>query len=249
MAKKRQNKVPRSLVSSSYNFESRSESIIAAAARRVKGYDHEGWHYDKLPTSIACDTGWPYSKTSHSYEEDGYVRIYYQRDYLYKKLHMTSIVGDVGSRKVRIKKHRRPLLTLHRLEIPEVFAWPTTTVHNSNQELVEANWPKIGILQSVGYRVGEKGLFNNERQKVLSKVYEQELPMVESRLYMDEWGLPTSSKRLHKLAYTIAAFVRNAKRKKRTDMRRAINQWEHDLSWLREKYYSNMNWNWPSTER
>lgn len=249
MAKKRQRQAVRSFVPHRINYESRSVSAIASAAKRTRSNERNG-HYcsDEEPASIHLAAGWPYSKQLLEPEYDIYVRIFYRRDYLYKKLHMTPIVGDVASRRTKRITNRRPLLSLHRSQALEIFSWPTTSVHISNQELTEANWPKTGILQAVGYRVGDKGLFNNERQKILSRVYEQELPLVESRMYMDEWGSPKSSKRLHKLAYTIAAFVRNAKRKK-TDMRRAINQWESDLSWLRDKYYSNMSWNWPSTER
>ncbi len=113
--------------------------------------------------------------------------------------------------------------------------------------MTEINWPKIGILQAVGYRVGDKGLFKNERQKILNEVYKNQLPLVESQSYMDEWGSPKSSQRLYKIAYTIAALVRNAKRKTRADMRCAISEWESDLSWLRDKYYVDMMWDWPST--
>ncbi|MGU5531190.1 hypothetical protein ACV1D8_11005, partial [Aeromonas caviae] len=58
---------------------------------------------------------------------------------------------------------------------------------------------------------------------------------------------PKSSQRLYKIAYTIAALVRNAKRKTKADMRCAISEWESDLSWLRDKYYVDMMWDWPST--
>ncbi len=151
-----------------------------------------------------------------------------------------TLVRKWCSRWTGIGVHDRP-------EYAAQFSWPTTTILTSNHSLTEINWPKIGILQAVGYRVGDKGLFKNERQKILNEVYKNQLPLVESQSYMDEWGSPKSSQRLYKIAYTIAALVRNAKRKTRADMRCAISEWESDLSWLRDKYYVDMMWDWPST--
>ncbi|WP_421304650.1 hypothetical protein [Aeromonas veronii] len=197
--------------------------------------------------SISLLNGWPYSRESAQSELDEHIRVYHHRDYLFKKLNTTPIARSVKNKKLKNKGSGREVLTLRKVENVTQFSWPTTAILTSNHSLMEINWPKIGILQAVGYRVGDKGLFKNERQKILSEVYNSKLPLVESQLYMNEWGTPKSSRRLYKFAYTIAALVRNAKRKTKADMRRAITDWEDDLSWLRSKYYVDMMWDWPST--
>ncbi|WP_421172045.1 hypothetical protein [Aeromonas sp. 601115] len=197
--------------------------------------------------SISLLNGWPYSRESAQSELDEHIRVYHHRDYLFKKLNTTPIARSVKNKKLKNKGSGREVLTLRKVENVTQFSWPTTAILTSNHSLMEINWPKIGILQAVGYRVGDKGLFKNERQKILSEVYNSKLPLVESQLYMNEWGTPKSSRRLYKVAYTIAALVRNAKRKTKADMRRAITDWEDDLSWLRSKYYVDMMWDWPST--
>ncbi|QXC29689.1 MULTISPECIES: hypothetical protein [Aeromonas] len=197
--------------------------------------------------SISLSNDWPYSRESAQSEFDEYIRVYHHRDYLFKKLNTTPITRSVENKKFKNKGSGRDILTLRKVGNVAQFSWPTTTILTSNHSLTEINWPKIGILQAVGYRVGDKGLFKNERQKILNEVYKNQLPLVESQSYMDEWGSPKSSQRLYKIAYTIAALVRNAKRKTRADMRCAISEWESDLSWLRDKYYVDMMWDWPST--
>ncbi|EJN6954196.1 hypothetical protein NRD12_000737 [Aeromonas hydrophila] len=197
--------------------------------------------------SISLLNGWPYSRESAQSELDEHIRVYHHRDYLFKKLNTTPIARSVKNKKLKNKGSGREVLTLRKVENVTQFSWPTTAILTSNHSLMEINWPKIGILQAVGYRVGDKGLFKNERQKILSEVYNSKLPLVESQLYMNEWGTPKSSQRLYKVAYTIASLVRNAKRKTKADMRRAVSDWEDDLSWLRSKYYVDMMWDWPST--
>ncbi|CAD7519597.1 hypothetical protein [Aeromonas hydrophila] len=224
---------------------SRSVWDIVAAAHREQEPVHA--EKDEYYSVISPSEGWPYSRMESSASIEDYIRIYYHRDYLFKKLNATPIVWGTNDRKPKTKTTRRETLTLLRANNAEKFAWPTTTVFTSNHSLTEVNWPKIGILQAVGYRVGDKGLFKNQRQKILSEVYNSELPLVESQLYMNEWGPPKSSQRLYKVAYTIASLVRNAKRKTKADMRRAVSDWEDDLSWLRSKYYVDMMWDWPST--
>ena len=197
--------------------------------------------------SISLLNDWPYSRGAAQSELDEYIRVYHHRDYLFKKLNTTPITRRAENKKFKNKSSGREILTLRKVGDVAQFSWPTTAILTSNHSLTEINWPKIGILQAVGYRVGDKGLFKNERQKILNEVYKNQLPLVESQSYMDEWGFPKSSQRLYKIAYTIAALVRNAKRKTKADMRCAISEWESDLSWLRDKYYVDMMWDWPST--
>lgn len=53
------------------------------------------------------------------------------------------------------------------------------------------------------------------------------------------------------MAESIAAFVRNAKRNENSDMSRAIEHWEKDLSWLKSEYYDGLfdgSFPWPTTD-
>ncbi|MBM0491102.1 hypothetical protein GNZ06_06085 [Aeromonas jandaei] len=245
MAKKKVGKIVAPIVQRRVGVESRSIWNIAAAVSQDQLSYHA--HDEALPFIISPASGWPYSRAGSSTDLEGYIRIYHHRDYLFRKLNTTPIARSVKNKKLKNKGSGREVLTLRKVENVTQFSWPTTAILTSNHSLMEINWPKIGILQAVGYRVGDKGLFKNERQKILSEVYNSKLPLVESQLYMNEWGTPKSSRRLYKVAYTIAALVRNAKRKTKADMRRAITDWEDDLSWLRSKYYVDMMWDWPST--
>ncbi|TFH93696.1 hypothetical protein ELS82_01165 [Vibrio ouci] len=130
----------------------------------------------------------------------------------------------------------------------ETFRWPSTVAYEADESMPESNWPKVGMLSAVGYCVGINGLGLKQRQELLSNVYSKRLPFVDSRKYVAEWGMPRSSERLRKLAEAIAAFVRNAKRKK-NNMSVAIREWEQDLAWLKEKYYLRHKfvWVWPKS--
>ncbi|BCM75508.1 hypothetical protein KAM448_41520 [Aeromonas caviae] len=90
-------------------------------------------------------------------------------------------------------------------------------------------------------------MYRNQRLKLLQWVFEQELPLVEDQAYMAEWGNPAEPKRLEKMAKTIAAFIRSAKRRQSANMRQAIADWEADLAWLKQHYYVSMSWQWPAT--
>ncbi|WP_274883715.1 hypothetical protein [Vibrio harveyi] len=130
----------------------------------------------------------------------------------------------------------------------ETFRWPSTVAYEADESMPESNWPKLGMLSAVGYCVGINGLGLKQRQELLSNVYSKRLPFVDSRKYVAEWGAPKSSERLKKLAEAIAAFVRNAKRKK-NNMSVAIREWQQDLAWLKEKYYLQHKfvWVWPKS--
>jgi hypothetical protein len=76
-----------------------------------------------------------------------------------------------------------------------------------------------------------------ERKAILKEVYEREIPPVFTPNYLAEWGAPGSSARLKKMAETLAAFARNAKRRGEVELDVAISDWEDDLRFLYDKYY------------
>jgi hypothetical protein len=63
------------------------------------------------------------------------------------------------------------------------------------------------------------------------------------------WGKPRTARRLQKLANTLAALTRNAKRRDSMSYAKAIDDWEDDLALLRERYYVQfLHFGWPATD-
>lgn len=131
------------------------------------------------------------------------------------------------------------------------FAWPTTEAEPGLADIGAGyfSWEK-GLLKFVGYEVGvTRGLPQSERQRILDSVFTEELPRVNSPAYMQEWSTPLKCARLRKMAESIAAFVRNAKRNSASTYEVAIDEWETDLDYLHARYYvGHCAFPWPSTE-
>lgn len=129
------------------------------------------------------------------------------------------------------------------------FDWPFTHAIPGVQPLPEVNWPKQGLLSYIGYAVGKNGKPLQKRRQLLREVFEaEELPKVNSQRYMDQWGETRSGTRLYKLAHSLAAFARNAKRKYPEGLALAIKHWESDLKWLEDNFYTGrFRFSWPST--
>jgi hypothetical protein len=104
------------------------------------------------------------------------------------------------------------------------------------------------MLSYLDYRVGRNGEVGSMRHGILGRVFEGPLPPVFPPDYMSSWGAPKSAARLRKLAESIAAFTRNAKRRRDFKMDDAIADWESDLSFLYEHYYlGRFSFAWPLT--
>ena len=103
------------------------------------------------------------------------------------------------------------------------------------------------MLDAFGYHVGKvRGVDEVRRRRVLCFLFEEHLPLVFDTTYTNAWGAPKSSKRLQKLAETISALVRNAKRNPGRDYSTAIEEWEHDLAFLWTRYYvGQFKFGWP----
>jgi hypothetical protein len=135
----------------------------------------------------------------------------------------------------------------NRDELRGYFKWPSTDAPASKYGFdCEAYFYTNGLLGFVGYKVGNEGESTMVRLKILDCVFHNKLPKVESPEYMSEWGGVETSERLKKMAECIAAFVRNAKRRSDADMSIAIDEWESDLKYLYDKYYSRVSrFSWP----
>lgn len=130
------------------------------------------------------------------------------------------------------------------------FNWPSTKIDLDSQPGVSSqDWPKVGLLKHMGYRVGVEGEAESRRRRILREIYTRtDLPNVVSLKYMQEWGSAKSNVRLEKLANCIAALCRNAKRNQSGNYSRAVDDWESDLKWLKKTFYAGrFRFKWPNT--
>ena len=71
-----------------------------------------------------------------------------------------------------------------------------------------------------------------------------------SEAYLKSWDAATTAWRLKKMAESIAAFCRSAKRRNGVGMDEAITGWKTDLAWLKRTYYDGRfdgKFAWPDT--
>ena len=136
----------------------------------------------------------------------------------------------------------------HRAAKGNWFAWPATDARPGDQKLRDVDWYDQGMLGYLGYHVGEtQPTPSRVRSHILEYAFECHLPPINGLAYYEAWGGPRSAKRLYKLANTLAAFTRNAKRKD-SDSSKAVNDWESDLRFLYKKYYVDLfQFEWPDT--
>jgi hypothetical protein len=133
----------------------------------------------------------------------------------------------------------------------ETFQWPKTEAKPGEQPIGQTDWPQVGMLGFLGYSVGQNGELRTTRQRILRDLfYKVDLPKVENQAYVDEWGTPESGARLRKMAQSIAAFCRGARRRDEFALSVAIEEWEEDLAWLKTTYYDgkfDRQFQWPET--
>ncbi|TLX17177.1 winged helix-turn-helix domain-containing protein [Rhizobium sp. MHM7A] len=132
----------------------------------------------------------------------------------------------------------------------EYFDWPTTEARGGDGSLSLENVQKSGVLGQLDYHVGRTlGQPDAYRRRTLMKIFERPIPPSLKGFEPDEWGQPGSAHRLRKMAYSIAAFTRSAKRKKLASFEEAIRHWETDLKYLHDQYYAGkFGFAWPSTQ-
>jgi hypothetical protein len=119
------------------------------------------------------------------------------------------------------------------------FSWSTTASSGSQNLQSDAFKYEEGLLRHYGYKVGMNGLSESERWEILDTVFLRPLLQMDNVAYLSEWGEPRSAERLQKLAESIAAFTRNAKRRSKGSFSKAIQDWETDLAYLKRTYYNN----------
>jgi hypothetical protein len=161
-----------------------------------------------------------------------------------------SVFVELLFRKRKLARELRSKVSERLAELEEqYFPWPSTEAQIGEKGLDDSFFHySQGLLGFMGYRVGASGIGAARRQELLHSVYVGRLPSLNSKSYMAEWGLPQTKERLRKIAESIAAFVRNAKRRQRRELSRAISQWEADLEFLKRAYYvGKYDFGWPDT--
>jgi hypothetical protein len=131
------------------------------------------------------------------------------------------------------------------------FSWSSTSATPGSQDLSSGVFKyEEGLLKQYGYKVGKNGLPQNERWEILDTIFLCPLSHMSDSVYMGEWGEPKSAKRLRKLAESIAAFARNAKRRNTGSFSKAVQDWETDLEYLKKTYYNTnrFSFQYPNTK-
>jgi hypothetical protein len=102
-------------------------------------------------------------------------------------------------------------------------------------------------LNALGYQVGAKrGLSETDRRAILQLAYQGQIPATGYPVYMMEWGLPWTPKRLWRIAHHLASLVRLQSTKH--SMWQAVSDWRSDLAWLRKTFYDaacQSRFQWP----
>ncbi|MDO3434520.1 hypothetical protein QWJ46_17730 [Rhizobium sp. CBN3] len=129
------------------------------------------------------------------------------------------------------------------------FKWPSTEALTGSGALNSFDAPSDGVLSFFGYEVGQSSRLNSStRYAVLHRVFRIMLPQMLPTTHMALWGPANSGWRLKKIAETIAAFVRNAKRRRNPSYSQAIDDWEYDLQRLHDALYvGRFDFVWPQT--
>jgi hypothetical protein len=120
----------------------------------------------------------------------------------------------------------------------DYFVWPRTDADFGSGRLRKIDSPELGILGALGYRVGKaRGRTRAVRLLLLDAVFSDILPPINGSRYMAQWGAPSTSPRLKKMADCLASWIRNSKRIRSLDRTVAIEQWSSDLLYLYDTYY------------
>lgn len=129
----------------------------------------------------------------------------------------------------------------------EFFKWPSTEAKAGSGGIQSKGWIPEGMLQLMGYSVGRSSdLSGTQRALLLTEVFRGHLPPAFPSGYMSQWEKPGSAGRLRKMAETIAALTRNARRRRDSLMEVAVRHWEDDLRFLHDRFYvGTFQFGWP----
>lgn len=203
-----------------------------------------------FPVRISSESGKLKFCQHKSKEVEDYSNYLIKFDTL-KKLHKTSEITLEKLKKIRLEINKE-YLEDWRSVVTKYLKWPTTDAPQSLVDLISDGWVTSGVLSFYSYHVGEEGEPVHQRKMALNKILSAKLDgKIFNKNYINQWGNCNSIERLMKLATTIAALCRNAKRSKFNYLK-ATSEWEDDLAYLKEKYFDQqLNLEakkWPSTK-
>ena len=101
--------------------------------------------------------------------------------------------------------------------------------------------PNIGMLGFLGYKVGQEGETKKRRHFILKFVVNEQLPFVQSPMYVREWGEPKTKKRYLKTANVIKSFISKYTNYKQPGFEKALEEWKEDIEYLRTLYRDQFN--------
>ncbi len=111
-----------------------------------------------------------------------------------------------------------------------------------HEGVYKASSPEEGVLQAVGYKVGNDGLPARQRRALLEYILTRQLPPVGSPAYMAEWGAANTKERYRKLHRVIRVLASRALTL--GNMEKAACEWEEDLEFLdktwKRRFYGNV---------
>lgn len=133
-----------------------------------------------------------------------------------------------------------------------MWKWPV--IHHgesSGTAHLDGDFRQFSALKMFGYTVGKTaGWAQDRRERFLSDFMDMALPSIVEAQFGAEYGSPSSTERLRKLAYLIATNASNFVRNDPARYAAAIDDWEADLAFLKRKYYHGQGLAfqpWPST--
>lgn len=103
-------------------------------------------------------------------------------------------------------------------------------------------------LKQMDYTVGASGHPQAWRRALLREAFTGTGRALQAT-FDDSWGRPRTAARLQRIAKLLASNVRNAKRKRSAAMDEAIAEWEEDLRWLKDTFYTlSCQFSWPGSD-
>ena len=106
----------------------------------------------------------------------------------------------------------------------------------ARQGRYKSTTPRVGMLGTLGYSVGQSGVKTKLRRIILDQVVSGELPIVGSPAYTLEWGKPNTKERYRKLLRTLQALKSNGMTRENWDMDKAVIEWAEDIEYIETKY-------------
>lgn len=108
---------------------------------------------------------------------------------------------------------------------------PTTDAQADSKD-----WPDIGLLGALGYKVRKSGKPEYRRRSILRVAFERDVTPYVGEEIAAEWGKPNTVERLQKMVQSLGAFSRNARNRNDRRLDTAIQHWDQDVQFLKREF-------------